>query len=70
MATLPDEEEAPQPVAERVVRSITAPITQRPKAITLLAIAALGGAQAPAPFGAITAGALVLAAYEYARRLR
>jgi hypothetical protein len=68
MATIPDEDEAPQPTSERLVHALTAPITERPRGAVLLTIAAMSGSLAPFPFGAFVAGACVLAAFELARR--
>lgn len=67
MATLPEEEEQPQPVRERVIHAVTAPV-ERNRTLVVLAIAAGAGATAPLPFGVIVAMASVVAAFELAKK--
>lgn len=68
MATLPAEEDEPQPtVPQRAHRAVVAPVERNRTAI-LLAIAAGAGSFAPDYWGAIIAMACVIAASDLARR--
>jgi hypothetical protein len=68
MATIPDEDEKPQPTGERIARALASPVTQRPPGAVLLTAAAILGSLAPDPWGAIVAGISVLVAFELAKR--
>lgn len=68
MATAPEVEE-PQPTSrDRIRRAVTAPVSDRARPITLLAISAGLATLAPIPFGGLAAALLVLVAADYARK--
>jgi hypothetical protein len=68
MATIPDEDEAPQPKGERIARALASPVTHRPPGAIPLTLAAALGSTAPEPWGLIVAGISVLVAFELAKR--
>lgn len=67
MATLPEEEDPPQTVVERVKHAVVVPV-ERNHSTVLLALAAGAGSTAPFPFGIVVAGACVLAAAGMSKR--
>lgn len=68
MPTIPAEEKPRQDTRERIVRAVTAPITERPRGIALLAAAGGAGSLAPDPFGVIVAMLCVVIASDLARK--
>lgn len=68
MATMPAEDEAPQPVRERVARAVERAASPSRRPLALLAVAAGAGSLAPDPFGLIVAMTCVIAASDLAKR--
>ena len=68
MATIPEEEEAPETLPERVARAVTLPTAPKNRPITALAIAAALAALAPLPAGPIAVALLVVVAYDRGKR--
>lgn len=68
LATIPEEEEQPEPVTQRVSRVLAAPAREKNRPVTLLAIAAALAALAPLPAGPVAAALIVVVAAERGRR--
>lgn len=68
MATTPEVDEPQETRVQRVRTAVAAPLEQKNRPVTLLAISAAVASLAPDPFGALAAALMVIVAADTRRR--